>query len=203
VNALVVGFDLDMTLVDSAAGIVDAVSAVVASHGRAVDDDAVRATLGLPLDMVFPMFIDDVPYPVLLAEYRAYYGEHGIPMSRELPGARASLECVRAVGGRILVVTAKHATQARAVLDVAGLSADDVAGESFAEQKGDVLLTYGAAIYVGDHVGDIAGARKAGAAAVAVATGPTSAAELEAAGADVVLTDLEQFPGWFAAWSEG
>ncbi len=199
-SALVVGFDLDMTLVDSADGIVDAVSYVVASHGRTVDDAAVRETLGLPLDLVFPRFIDDVPYAVLLAEYRAYYAVHGIPSSRQLPGAAESLDAVRAVGGRILVVTAKHATQARAVLDVAGLMADDVAGESFAEQKGDVLLTYGAAIYVGDHVGDIAGARRAGATAVAVATGPTSAPELADAGADVVLEHLGEFPEWFASW---
>jgi len=200
VTALVVGFDLDMTLVDSADGIVAAVAHVVHSHGRTVDDEAVRDTLGLPLDLVFPRFIDDVPYAVLLAEYRAFYAEHGIPTSRQLPGAANALECVRAVGGRILIVTAKHATQARAVLDVAGLMADDVAGESFAEQKGEVLLTYGASIYVGDHVGDIAGAKRAGAAAVAVATGPTSFAELAAAGADVVFDDLDAFPDWFASW---
>jgi phosphoglycolate phosphatase len=200
VSALVVGFDLDMTLVDSAEGIVAAVGHVVATHGRSVDDAAVRETLGLPLDLVFPRFIDDVPYPVLLAEYRAYYAEHGIPTSRPLPGAVAALDAVRQVGGRILIVTAKHATQARAVLDVSGLMADDVAGESFAEQKGEVLVTYGASMYVGDHVGDIAGARLAGIAAVGVATGPTSAAELQAAGADVVFADLDEFPDWFASW---
>jgi phosphoglycolate phosphatase len=200
VTALVVGFDLDMTLVDSADGIVAAVAHVVNAHGRTVDDEAVRATLGLPLDLVFPRFIDDVPYPVLLAEYRTFYAEHGIPTTRPLPGAADALECVRAAGGRILIVTAKHATQARAVLDVAGLMADDVAGESFAEQKGEVLLTYGASIYVGDHVGDIAGAKRANAAAVGVATGPTSSAELAAAGADVVFEDLSPFPDWFASW---
>lgn len=199
-TALVVGFDLDMTLVDSAEGIIDAVTYVVRSHGRHASDDDIRATLGLPLDLVFPRFIDDVPYAVLLAEYRAYYAEHGIPTSRPLPGATEALEVVREAGGRILIVTAKHATQARAVLDVAGLYADDVAGESFAEQKGEVLRSFGAKVYVGDHVGDIAGAKRAGAAAVGVATGPTSADELSDAGADVVFAGLHEFPDWFAAW---
>jgi len=42
----------------------------------------------------------------------------------------------------------------------------------------------------------VAGARAAGAVAVAVATGPCSVDELVEAGADVVLTDLLEFPDW-------
>jgi phosphoglycolate phosphatase len=51
-------------------------------------------------------------------------------------------------------------------------------------------------------VGDVVGARGAGAVAVAVATGPTSRADLEAAGADVVLDDLSAFPDWWARWRQ-
>ena len=197
---LVVGFDLDMTLVDSADGIVAAITHVVESHGRPADESAIRATLGLPLDLVFPQFLEGIPYPVLLAEYRAFYGDHGIPTCTALPGADAALRVVRDAGGRILVVTAKHANQARLVLDVAGLEADDVAGEAFAEQKGKVLMTYGAAMYVGDHIGDVAGARAARTLSVGVATGPTSADDLRAAGADVVFEGLTEFPTWFEQW---
>jgi uncharacterized protein len=49
---------------------------------------------------------------------------------------------------------------------------------------------------VGDHVHDVAGARAAGALSVSVLTGGCSAEELVAAGTDVVLTDLSEFPGW-------
>lgn len=41
-----------------------------------------------------------------------------------------------------------------------------------------------------------------GAYAVAVVTGPCSAEELRAAGADVVLADLTEFPAWLAAFDE-
>jgi len=67
--------------------------------------------------------------------------------------------------------------------------------------KAEALVEYGAAVYVGDHVGDVLGARAAGALSVAVATGPYSPAELRAAGADVVLGDLTEFPAWFAGYS--
>lgn len=53
-------------------------------------------------------------------------------------------------------------------------------------------------MYVGDHTGDVRGARTAGALSVAVATGPCPADELLAAGADVVLDDLTAFPAWLA-----
>ncbi len=42
-----------------------------------------------------------------------------------------------------------------------------------------------------------------GARSVAVASGPCSAEELRAAGADVVLTDLTGFPEWLAGYRDG
>ena len=47
---MTIGFDLDMTLVDSAAAIVDAVAFTCASYGVTVDEAAIAATVGLPLD---------------------------------------------------------------------------------------------------------------------------------------------------------
>jgi phosphoglycolate phosphatase len=58
-------------------------------------------------------------------------------------------------------------------------------------------------VYVGDHVGDVRGARTARALSVTVASGPCSAAELREAGADVVLPDLTRFPEWLAAYRDG
>jgi phosphoglycolate phosphatase len=58
------------------------------------------------------------------------------------------------------------------------------------------LRELGAGIFVGDHPGDVAAARAAGAVAVAVATGPFPAQGL--AEADVVLADLTAFPAWLA-----
>jgi phosphoglycolate phosphatase len=80
------------------------------------------------------------------------------------------------------------------------LAPDVVVGDLYASAKGERLLTEGADIYVGDHPGDIEAGRVGRCTCVGVATGPASAAELQAAGADVVLPDLLSFPAWLHAW---
>ncbi|MFN8147804.1 MAG: HAD hydrolase-like protein [Candidatus Nanopelagicales bacterium] len=201
----VIGFDLDMTLVDSADAIVDSVAHTCRHFGGTVDEDVVRAGVGLPLDVVFPDFIPDVPYAEALEVYRARYLSHGLAMQTLLPGAREALTAVVDDGYRVLVVSAKKDTHVLAVLREVGL-ADQVAavvGERFAETKSEALREHSAVAYVGDHTGDVRGAIGAGAVAVAVATGPTSADALREAGADVVLADLTEFPAWWAGFSAG
>ena len=90
-----VGFDLDMTLVDSAAGIITSVQHVLTGYGVQAHDEEIRSTIGLPLDHVFPRWLPDEPYDVLLAAYRAHYREHGIPLTLAMPGAREAIEAVR------------------------------------------------------------------------------------------------------------
>ena len=191
-----VGFDLDMTLVDSADGIVTSVQYVLEQYGIQAEGDDIRSTIGLPLDHVFPRWLPDEPYDVLLAAYRAHYREHGIPLTLPMPGAREAIDAVRSHGDRVLVVTAKYGAVAGLALEAAGLDADDIVGDLFAEAKGDALRQHAAWASVGDHPGDIRAARHAGVHALAVATGPTSWQELSEAGADVVFDDLHGLPSW-------
>ena len=196
---LVVGFDVDMTLVDSADAIVAGVLAAGAAYGVAVDETEVRETLGLPLELVLPRWLPDVPYEESLAVYRAHFGEHGVARCRLLPGAVEALDAVRRHGGDVVVATARHEPMARRVLETLGLQVDVVGGEMFGPQKSVLLREHGAQVYVGDHVGDVEAAHGAGAVAVAVPTGPTSADALRSAGAAVVLDDLLAFPAWLDA----
>jgi len=191
-----VGFDLDMTLVDSAAAIIDGVVHTCASYGAAVDEEPIRAGLGLPLERVFPDFLPRVPYEQALATYRTRYLAVGIGLTSVLPGADEALAAVRESGGRVLVVSAKHASHVAASLAAVGLAADHIVGERFGTAKGDALREFGAAVYVGDHPGDMAGAIAAGVLGVGVPTGPTPASDLVAAGAHVVLPSLRDFPTW-------
>ncbi|MFM7598438.1 MAG: HAD family hydrolase, partial [Actinomycetota bacterium] len=189
-----VGFDLDMTLVDSADGIVTSVQYVLAQYGVDADGAEIRSTIGLPLDHVFPRWLPDEPYDVLLAAYRAHYRDHGIPLTLPMPGAREAIDAVRAHGDRVLVVTAKYGAVAGLALEAAGLDADEIVGDLFAEAKGVALVNHGAWAYVGDHPGDVRAARHAGVHAIAVATGPSSVTELSQAGPDAVLEDLRGLP---------
>ena len=198
----VIGFDLDMTLVDSADAIVECCRYACAQHGVEMDDTWVRSTIGLPLDEVFAVLLPGVPYDEPLAHYREHYLTHGLAMQELLPAAREVLESVTSDGWRVMVVSAKKDTHVEKVLEVVGLDGfvDLVVGERFGDQKGESLREEGAEVYVGDHPGDVVGARAAGAVAVAVSTGPTSADDLRDAGADVVLDDLTQFAPWWHAY---
>ncbi|GAA0511574.1 hydrolase [Saccharopolyspora subtropica] len=197
---LTVGFDLDMTLIDPRPGMVRAFAALNEKFGLSLDGERFAANLGPPLaDVIRGYGFDEPLVQRLVTHFREIYPEVVISATRPMPGAREALAAVRAAGGRTLVITGKYQPNAGLHLKEFGWDVDRLAGDVFATAKGDVLREEGASIYVGDHVGDIVGAKAAGALAVAVATGPYSRDELAAAGADVALRDLTEFPDWLTA----
>ncbi|WP_432054713.1 haloacid dehalogenase-like hydrolase [Streptomyces sp. bgisy022] len=193
-----VGFDLDMTLIDSRPGIRACYRALAERTGTYIDADLAVTRLGPPLadELIHWFPAERVEEAADL--YRSMYPEFAITPTPALPGAREAVDAVRAAGGRAVVVTAKYEPNAKLHLAHLGIEPDAVIGGLWAEQKALALREHGAHAYVGDHVGDVRGARTADALAVAVATGPCDEAELRAAGADVVLASLTEFPGWFS-----
>lgn len=200
---LVVGFDLDMTLVDSHEGITDAIAQVLRQYDVIVRDEEIYQTVGIPLALAFPRWLPESETDRAIHLYREIYARDGIPKTTLLPGARDALQAVKDHGGQTLIISAKLDASVNLVLDVVGLSVDHVRGSLYAESKGDALREYGAQIYVGDHIGDVKGALAANAVAVAVATGPSTWAELEEAGADYVLPSLEPFRSWLDGYLNG
>ncbi|MBQ1022090.1 HAD hydrolase-like protein [Micromonospora sp. D93] len=192
--ALTVGFDLDMTLVDSRPGIAATYRALTARTGVPVDADLAVSRLGPPLrtEIAHWFPLDQVESAVQV--YRELYPAYAITPTLLLPGAREAIDAIRARGGRVLVVTSKIGRLARLHLDHLGLTVDELAGDLFAEQKATALREHGATHYVGDHVADMVAAAAAGVPGIGVATGPCSADELRAAGAEVVLNELTEFP---------
>jgi len=196
-----VGFDLDMTLIDPRRGMVDVFDVLAEEFGLPLDGAAFVTRLGPPLSHELARYhLHDELARAIIARYRAIYPHIAIPKTVALPGAIDALKSVTARGGRTLVVTAKYGPTARAHLDSLGVEVDAVVGDLWSTGKAIALQEYGAEVYVGDHLGDITGARAADAWAVAVATGPISAADLTAAGADVVLDDLTAFPEWLDSY---
>lgn len=189
-----VGFDLDMTLIDSRPGIAAAFRELTARTGVYVDADAAVARLGPPLRHELRRWFPAEQVEAAVETYRGIYPEYAISPSRALPGAVEALAAVRARGWRVVVVTAKMGRLARLHLDHLGFAVDELAGDLFAEEKARALTRHGVAVYVGDHVADMLAARTAGVPAVAVVTGPCTAGELHEAGAALVLDDLTGFP---------
>ncbi len=195
---LTVGFDLDMTLIDSRPGIRACYLALAERTATHIDADLAVSRLGPPLAEELINWFPADRVDEVAELYRQMYPEYAIAPTLAMPGAREAISAVREAGGRAIVVTAKYAPNAKLHLAHLGIEPDAVIGNLWAEQKALALREHEAAVYVGDHVGDVRGARAADALSVAVAAGPCDATELREAGADVVLTDLTEFPRWFS-----
>lgn len=195
---MTVGFDLDMTLIDSRPGIGATYELLAEETGTYIDRDLVVCRLGPPLEEELANWFPLDRVPELADRYRELYVDHAITPTVPMPGAREALAAVAARGGRSVVITAKYEANAKLHLEHLGIEADAVVGGLWAEAKAEALREHRAAVLVGDHTGDMRGARAADAFAVGVLTGPCSAEELRAAGADTVLDDLRAFPAWLA-----
>ena len=168
---LAVGFDLDMTLVDSSEGIVATVQAALADYGVTVTRTDVWPSIGLPLDLVLGPHLPANQVEAAKARYRHLYPALGVPLTRLLPGAVEAFAAVRAMHGRVVVVSAKTQSAVHLVLDQVGLEPDVVVGDLFGADKATALRENGVGVYVGDHTGDVMGA-------------------------DVVVDSLAELPAW-------
>ncbi|MEP7194026.1 MAG: HAD hydrolase-like protein [Actinomycetota bacterium] len=195
---LTVGFDLDLTLVDSHERILSAYIRALADLGVQVSSAELTPHLGMPLVDTALAVGAAVDADALVLRYRHYYDEPDAPRTLPMPGAPEALRAVKAAGGRTVVVSAKFTPAVHRGLAEAGLTdlVDVVYGELFARDKAGALVAEGASVYVGDHPGDMAAARSAGAYAVGVTTGANDKAALVAAGADLTLAGLDRFVDW-------
>ena len=193
---LVVGFDLDMTLIDTVVGFAATLDALGAELGVEFPTSEMTAKLGPPLDLLLEPIWRPGRSRRRPTGCREIYPDHAISPTPAFPGVAEALAAVRRHEGRIVLVTGKHTPNAQLHVDHLGLDVDVVEGRVWGAGKGEVLTRHGADVFVGDHIHDVEGARTAGITSVSVLTGGCTREELEQAGTDVVLADLSQFPDW-------
>ncbi|MFT4287560.1 HAD family hydrolase [Nocardioides sp.] len=200
---LVVGFDLDMTLIDTVPGFRDVLIALGAELGVEFPVEEMTSKLGPPLELLLAPYLPEERIPAAGDLFRALYPRHAIANVPAFAGAHEAIAAVRKHAGRVLVVTGKYPQNARLHLDHVGFDVDHLEGWVWGVGKADVLTREGAGIYVGDHVHDVEGALAAGVTSVSVLTGGCTRAELEGAGTHVVLETLEEFPDWLEDYLAG
>ena len=193
---LVVGFDLDMTLIDTVVGFAATLDALGQELGVRFPTAEMTSRLGPPLDLMLQPHLAEEAIAPAVARFREIYPDHAITPTPVFPGVAEALAAVRRHHGRIVLVTGKHTPNAQLHVDHLGLDVDVVEGRVWGPGKGEVLRRHGASVYVGDHVHDVEGALAAGITSVSVLTGGCSREELEAAGTHVVLEDLVAFADW-------
>jgi uncharacterized protein len=195
-SQLVVGFDLDMTLIDTVPGFAALLRRLGEEYAVELPVEEMTAKLGPPLDQLLAPYLPAEQVGPAGDRFRELYPDHSIETVPALPGAHEALAAVRRHRGRVVLVTGKYPPNAQRHVDHLALDVDLLEGWVWGVGKAEVLRREGAGIYVGDHVHDVEGARAAGALSVSVLSGGCTREELEEAGTDVVLESLEEFPAW-------
>ncbi|HVB84051.1 MAG TPA: HAD hydrolase-like protein [Rhodanobacteraceae bacterium] len=205
-------FDLDGTLIDSAPGIIACIEHACTAMSVAAPPRAVlRGWIGPPLGETFPGVVGSDPGRVdaAIAHYRERFDRIGWREHRVHAGMDAVIAAQRAAGHTLAIVTTKVQTQAERIVAalpfgdafarVYGPTADArhcEKAQMIAQAMADFRHAAAATRVIGDRHHDIAGARAHGVASCGVLWGYGSASELEAAGATVLV---EQ-PAALAAW---
>ena len=192
-----VGFDLDMTLIDSRPAILASFAEVGREMSTAIDPAAVDRRLGIKLDDELAFWFPPDQLTAAAECYRRHYIQLAARLTSLLPGAREALAAVRAAGERVIIITAKHPISVEPSLRAVGIYGDELFTLVHGPEKAAVLISLQAAAYVGDTPPDMAAAVQAGVRAVGVATGSFTGADLADAGAEVVLDSLTGFPAWY------
>jgi phosphoglycolate phosphatase len=204
-------FDLDGTLIDSAAGITRSVAHALSRMGLPVPPEQVlRGWIGPSLRHGFAPLLDgdSVRVEQAVAHYHERFDAIGWSEHEVYAGIADTVDALHARGHRLAVVTAKNEAQARRIVEhlpfghrfehVVGATADGSRGdkpELIAEALARMELAADACWMIGDRRMDIEGANRHRMRSIGVLWGFGGEAELRAAGA----RHLAAAPGDIAA----
>ena len=164
-------FDLDGTLVDSAPGIIDALSMTLSSNGLRPVCELKEAIIGPPLDDMLRIIsgINDAAILKILTEtFKKHYDEGGYKKTRLFPGINEMLHSLRNRGYTLHITTNKRLKPTILILNHFGCStlftsvySIDKALPAYTnktvmllDQLADQSIEVKGAVYVGDSDGD-------------------------------------------------
>src|SRR6476646_10725038 len=120
---LVVGFDLDMTLIDTVPGFSATLRVLGAELGVEFPVAEMTARLGPPLDHLLSEHLAEEAVAPAGDRFRELYPDHAVAPVPVLPGAHEAIAAVRRQRGRVVVVTGKFPDNARRHVDHLALAA--------------------------------------------------------------------------------
>ncbi len=203
-------FDMDGTLIDSVALIVETVVATFEAVGHTVPDErAIRSISGITAREALAILAPDADeerIEALLHGYRSHYLQRaGLEREPLFPGALDALNRLqRQPDTTLAIATGKSIRGATKLLEVHGLGArfasvqtpDHNRGKPDPQMLETAMNLAGATaaetVMIGDTVHDMRMARSAGVGAIGVAWGYHQREELHDAGAHVVLESFDE-----------
>jgi phosphoglycolate phosphatase len=196
----VLGFDLDLTLLDLRKATSLALEAVNDRLREHIDVDAVVADLGPPFRSQLSQWIpDERRLRAALSLFRRVFLDEGLALVTPLPGARQAISAVAGLDGYAVVITGRRADTASACLSQCGFTAAALVGGVTGLEKVDAMRSHRIAAYIGDHPLDMQAACSAAVPGIGVTTGAHSGKALLDAGAVAVIRSLDEVVLWCQA----
>ena len=203
-------FDLDGTLFNTKEGIVNCVKYALEYYGiHEEKEENLERFIGPPLHKSFEMFygFDNKKAAEAAEKYRERYKDSGIFQCSPYGGMENMLKALKENGKRLGVATSKPEVFAERILEKYNLKKyfEYVTGsllDNTRTGKSDVILealqrfqaykNRENVIMIGDREHDIIGAKETGLMSVGVRYGFSKGDELERAGADYVVSNVEE-----------
>lgn len=203
-------FDIDGTILDTEEFVLRSFEFAFTAKGYvAPTRDVIRPHIGRPLEAIYADFALGGDADELTRTHR-WFQTQNLRLSQPYPGARETLEALRAAGIRMAAVTSRSRLTSTTTLELAGVleffgaivSAEDVTAlkpdpEPMLAALAGLGLTPAdaiAAAVVGDTHNDIGAGKAVGAFTVAATYGFHGEDVLEAA-PDAVIRDIAELPG--------
>ena len=208
-------FDFDLTLADSSRGFIACHRFAAGRFGLTPPSpEAIAASIGTPLDLVFPRFYGE-EHAALAQDYVRVYQEHAdevmTGLTVMLEGAAEAVQRLRNVGYNLGIVSQKLRYRVEDVLrresllecfgvvlggdDIPAFKPDPRGLQMAIEQLGATAST---ALYIGDTTIDAEAARNAGVRFIAVLSGATGAEDFERYAPQAVLASVAELPSFLA-----
>ena len=204
-------FDLDGTLTDSKQGIINAATyaikamGVTSSNFEGSPDMLIGPPIREALRLVHPFTDEEIEEVV--RKYREYYSQKGMLENTVYPGIIELLAKLHRVGITMAIATSKHLAFAKTIaqhFDFAKYFQVIMGAEpdGSRERKSDVITAalaelggkhnFDKIIMIGDREHDIIGAKETGITGIGVTWGYGSCKELEAAGANKIVSSTQE-----------
>jgi phosphoglycolate phosphatase-like HAD superfamily hydrolase len=194
-----VGFDFDMTLVDSSIGVFETTKAVLDKiiGLDSVEKTTIWNTVGQPLFRIFEGIVPLARKEACEQLYLDLYPTSGIKNSILMPGVSFSLNYLHAANVPTFLVSAKTSVNLNLMLKHHSLEFDGVAAGVHGEEKVRFIQDFNLSVYVGDQKADVEAAKFADVKSVIVRNKFNSDIKKWEIQPDFVVDSLFEFPTLF------
>lgn len=202
-------FDLDGTLTDPAEGITNSFKYAFRSFGMEIPPyETLLTFIGPPLPVTFKVHcgFSEEKAAEGVVKYREYFAAKGLFENRVYEDVPALLQKLKDMGKKLVVATSKPEEYSVKIIEHFGLTKyfENVCGSNMDETRGGKaqIISYALernhitdkskVLMIGDRHHDIDGAKENGLASCGVLFGYGSEEELKNAGADYIISDINQ-----------